>query len=113
VNNNVDGAAGVKNADGTPSTNVSRAGHLQFVGISPSGSTTQDIDISPPGDLYATFYAPDANFRLTGNPDVFGAIVCKNFTGNGNTGFHFDKALRGTAGPPVDYRIAHYIEDVR
>ncbi len=40
-------------------------------------------------------------------------MVCKNFSGNGNTSFHFGKALRGTAGPPVDYRIASYIEDVR
>ncbi len=113
INNNVDGATGVKNADGTNSTSVSRAGHLQFVGISPTNGTQQTISIAPPGNVWATFYAPDANFSLTGNPDVYGAITCKNFSGNGNTGFHFDKALRGTAGPPVEYRIASYIEDVR
>ncbi|HEX4639457.1 MAG TPA: hypothetical protein VH170_08215 [Chthoniobacterales bacterium] len=113
VNNNVDGATGVKNADGTPSTNVSRAGHFQFMGITPTDGSTQVIDIAPPGNVWATFYAPSATFQLHGNPDIYGAITCNNFTGNGNTGFHFDKALRGTAGPPIDYRIASYVEDVR
>jgi hypothetical protein len=113
VNNNVDGATGVKNADGTASTNVSRAGHLQFTGITPTNGTTQIIDIDPPGNIWATFYAPSATFQMHGNPDVFGAITCNSFTGNGNTGFHFDKALKGTAGPPIDYRIASYVEDVR
>lgn len=113
VNNNVDGATGVKNADGTASTNVSRAGHLQFMGISPTDGSTQVIDIDPPGNVWATFYAPSATFQLHGNPDVYGAITCNNFTGNGNTAFHFDKALKGTAGPPIDYRIASYVEDVR
>src|SRR5581483_274284 len=113
INNNVDGATGVKNANGTASTNVSRAGHLQFIGISPTDGSTQTIDIAPPGNVWATFYAPSATFSLTGNPDVYGAITCNNFSGNGNTGFHFDKALKGTAGPPIDYRIASYVEDVR
>lgn len=128
-NNNVDGATGVKkqvwNADGTAarnpdntlkyvaSDNVSRAGHMQFYGITPPAGVTQTISISPPGDMWATIYAPDANMSLTGNPDWFGAIVCKNFTGNGNTGFHYDKALAGVIGDPIDYRIAHYVEDVR
>ena len=114
VNNNVDGPNnGVYLANGvTPTTEFSRAGHLQFNGITPS-SGTQTISITPPGDLYATIYAPSATMTLTGNPDVFGAVAVKNFSGNGNTGFHFDKSLQGSAGPPVDYRIASYIEDVR
>ena len=129
VNDNVDGATGVKkqvwNADGTAARNadnslkfvasdhVSRAGHMQFYGISPANGGTQTINIGPPGNVWATFYAPDANMYLTGNPDWYGAIVCKSFEGNGNTGFHYDKALAGLIGDPIDYRIAHYVEDVR
>jgi hypothetical protein len=114
INNNVDGAGnGVYQADGvTPSTNYSRAAHLQFNGITPT-TGTQSINIAPPGNLWATFYAPSANMSITGNPDVYGSIVCGNFSGNGNTGFHFDKRVQGNAGPPVNYRIASYIEDVR
>ena len=41
-----------------------------------------------------------------------GAVVCRNWSGNGNTSFHFDKRL-GVEGAPTDYRIASYIEDVR
>ena len=124
-NNNVDGpgngvykattyntTTGVPTAY-APTDNYSRAGHMQFTAISPAAGVTQTVSITPPGDFWATFYAPDANFSITGNPDMYGAIVCKAFSGNGNTGFHFDKALWGKAGPPVEYRIASYVEDVR
>jgi hypothetical protein len=94
------------------STSTSRAGHMQFYGISPTNGTEQQIKIGPPGDVWATFYAPAAVLKMNGNPDVFGAVVCKSFDGNGNTGFHFDKALAGF-GTPNEYRVAHYIEDVR
>jgi hypothetical protein len=125
VNNNVDGptngvykattfntTTGVPTAY-TPTDNYSRAGHMQFNGISPTAPATQTVSIGPPGDFWATFYAPHADFSVTGNPEMYGAIVCKSYTGNGNTGFHFDKALWGKAGPPVEYRLASYIEDVR
>lgn len=112
VNNNVDGAVGVLNADGTPSVNYSRAGHLQFYGISPMDGSMQSIAIAPPGNLYATIYAPSADISLTGNPDWYGAVVAHSFTGNGNTGFHYDKEIAGF-GVPIDYQLASYIEDIR
>ena len=89
------------------------AANLQFYGISPTDPTvTQSINISPPGNFAATFYAPSAAFNLTGNPDITGAIVCKNFYGNGNTSWHYDRKL-DTEGDAVDYRIVSYVEDVR
>ncbi len=95
------------------STNTSRPGHMQFYGISPTApGATQSIDVRPPGDVFATFFAPSADLKMNGNPDVFGVVVCKSFDGNGNTGFHFDKALAGV-GIPNEYRVASYIEDVR
>ena len=89
------------------------AANLQFYGISPTDPTvTQSINISPPGNFAATFYAPSAAFNLTGNPDITGAIVCKNFYGNGNTSWHYDRKL-DTEGDAVDYRIVSYVEDLR
>jgi hypothetical protein len=113
VNNNVDGAIGIYNADGTASADYSRAGHLQFYGISPTDGSTQSIAIGPPGNVYATIYAPSGNISLTGNPDWFGAVLARSFTGNGNTGFHYDKELAKLLGPVTDYQIASYIEDIR
>lgn len=121
VNNNVDGAVGVFNPDGvTPSTNYSRAGHMQFYGISPTDGSTQTISIDAGGGsgavLYATIYAPNADITLTGSPDWYGAIVARSFSGNavggGNTGFHYDKEIVGD-GVATDYQIASYVEDVR
>jgi hypothetical protein len=49
---------------------------------------------------------------MNGNPDVIGAIVCKTFYGNGNTSWHYDRAL-DSMGDAVDYRVASYVEDTR
>jgi hypothetical protein len=112
VNNNVDGAVGVYNADGTPSVDYSRPGHMQFYGISPTDGSTQSIAIAPPGNVYATIYAPKGVISLTGNPDWYGAVVAYSFSGNGNTGFHYDKQIAGD-GFATDYQIASYVEDIR
>jgi hypothetical protein len=112
VNNNVDSAVGVYNADGSVSVDYSKAGHMQLYGISPTDGSTQSIAIAPPGNIWATIYAPSGNISLTGNPDWFGAVVARSFTGNGNTGFHYDKQIAGD-GVATDYQIASYIEDVR
>ena len=95
--------------------NPSRVGHMKFFGISPTVSgTTQTIEVDSPGNIFATFYAPSADITLTGNVDVFSAIVGRSFSGNGNAGFHYDKALNQVQiGVVTDYQIASYVEDVR
>jgi hypothetical protein len=106
-----DGNISVKARDITNESGI--AGNLQFYGISPVDPlTAQSIYIAPPGDFAATFYAPSADYHLNGNPDVTGAVVCKTFSGNGNTSWHYDRAL-DTLGDAVDYRITSYVEDTR
>jgi hypothetical protein len=104
VNNNVD--------DAVP-TNPSRAAHLQFYGISPTDGSTQTVSITPPGSLYASIYAPSADVTVGGGADIYGAIVCHNYSGNGGTTVHYDKEIAQLLGVVTDYRIASYIEDVR
>ncbi len=95
--------------------NPSRVGHMKFFGISPTTpGATQSIEIDSPGNVFATFYAPSADFTLAGNADVFSAIVARSFSGNGDTGFHYDKALNQVQiGVVTDYQIVSYVEDVR
>jgi hypothetical protein len=88
------------------------AANLQYYAISPPSGGSQFIHIAPPGNFAATFYAPSADVVLNGNPDLTGAIVCKTFYGNGNTSWHYDRAL-DNEGDAVDYRIASYVEDIR
>lgn len=89
------------------------AANLQFYGISPTDpTTTQSIDIQSPGNYCATFYAPSADAKIWGNPDITGAIVCKTFYENGNASWHYDRALN-SVGERIDYRIASYVEDMR
>jgi hypothetical protein len=101
--------------------NPSRAGHMQFYGLSPTipaGGTFPYIEIDSPGNVFATFYAPNHDIAVKGNPDIFSSIVAHSFAGNGggggNTGFHYDKYLDAlNLGIVTDYQIASYVEDVR
>ena len=94
---------------------VSRVAHMQFYGISPAAGVIQTIEITHSGNVYATFYAPSADISITGDHDIFGAMVGRSFSGNGGIGFHYDKKLNGTSisGVVTDYQIASYVEDVR
>ena len=106
-----DGNMNVKAREIVNDSNI--ASHLQFYAISPADAAqVQTIQIDPPGSLAATFYAPSADFSIHGNPDIFGAIVCKTFSSNGNTSVHYDRAL-SNEGTVIDYRIASYVEDLR
>jgi hypothetical protein len=106
----VDGNIDVKGRDIDNESNL--AANLQYYCISPPNGGSQFIHIAPPGNFAATFYAPGADVVLNGNPDLIGAIVCKTFYGNGNTSWHYDRAL-DNEGDAVDYRIASYVEDIR
>ncbi len=94
---------------------VSRVAHMQFYGINPAAGVIQTIEITPSGNVYATFYAPSADISITGDHDIFGAMVGRSFSGNGGIGFHYDKKLNGISisGVVTDYQIASYVEDVR
>jgi len=95
--------------------NPSRVGHMKFFGISPTVSgTTQTIELDGPGNVFATFYAPSADITVTGNADIFSAIVGRSYSGSGNTGFHYDKALNQVdIGVVTDYQVVSYVEDIR
>lgn len=128
VNNNVDGPGGNgvylpnytdQGASASPryalagynaSTNTSRADHLWFIGE--GASQTINLGSASPSTTYAVWYAPNADFSTSGNPDFVGAAVVKSFSGNGNNTMHFDKELLSSSNP-LDYRVASYVEDVR
>lgn len=93
-----------------PSTSTSAADHFWMIGE----GTNQSIVLGSgqPQTNYVVWYAPNATFSVNGNPDFVGAFVVKSISGTGNNTLHFDKALL-TAGKPLDYRVASYVEDVR
>jgi hypothetical protein len=99
------------------------AGNLQFYAISPTlpngapdPSVQQTVNLNSGGGstsgFSAVFYTPSANFTINGAPDITGAIVCKNFYGNGNVHWHYDRTL-DSEGNAVDYRVISYVEDIR
>jgi hypothetical protein len=107
----VDGSIDVKGRDIINESGI--AANLQYYAISPTDpSTMQHINIGPPGNFAAVFYAPSADVSINGNPDLTGAVVCKTFYANGNVTWHYDREL-GLEGDAVDYRITSYVEDIR
>ena len=107
----VDGSMDVKGRDIINESGV--AGNMQYYAITPSNpATPQHVNINPPGNFAAVFYAPSADVSINGNPDLTGAVVCKTFYANGNVTWHYDREL-GQEGDAVDYRITSYVEDIR
>ena len=106
----VDGSMDVKGRDIQNESGI--ASNLQYYAISPPNGTPQHVNINPPGNFAAVFYAPGADLSINGNPDLIGAVVCKTFYANGNVMWHYDREL-GQEGDAVDYRIASYVEDIR
>jgi hypothetical protein len=109
----VDGNIDVKGRDVSNESGI--AANLQYYSISPPTTnppTLQHVNINPPGNFAAVFYAPGADLSINGNPDITGAVVCKTFYANGNVMWHYDREL-AREGDAVDYRITSYVEDVR
>jgi hypothetical protein len=73
---------GVVNNSGSPE-------NFSYLGL--AGNTS--ITFSGQAIFYGTIYDPQADFTMTGNADVFGAVIAKSFTNNGNASLHYDRCL--------------------
>ncbi len=59
-----------------------------------TSNQAQTIDIAGNGNAYYGIYCPKADITIAGNGDIYGAIVGKSVTFNGNNGFvHYDHSL--------------------
>lgn len=68
----------------------SQASSLQIYG---TGGSSQDIEIGGGAQFTGVIYAPNANVKIHGTPEVMGSIVANNITVVGNAHFHYDEAL--------------------
>jgi hypothetical protein len=90
-----------------------RAKNLQLYALAPPAGQTRRIELSLSDDIHAAIYAPAHAVEFTGNGDFMGSIVAKSLEARGKARFHFDEALKHTAGPIIDYKVASWIEVVR
>jgi hypothetical protein len=90
------------------------AASLQLYGIDPpvGESSSFDIGSGNPGYTYFTLDAPGYDFSVNGNPDFIGSFMVKTLGGNGNTTWHYDRAL-ASAGQVISYERASWVEDPR
>lgn len=79
-----------------------------------SGKETRTLRAQEGALVSAAFYGPTFDVKLSGTVDWRGAIAARSFAmkGGGEGGLHYDEALAGF-GPPIGYRVARYVEDVR
>jgi hypothetical protein len=60
-----------------------------------TSSAAQTISVVGNGNAYYGIYCPKADITIAGNGTIYGAIVGKSVTFNGNNGYvHYDKALQ-------------------
>ena len=48
--------------------------------------------------------APQANMVVSGNGNIYGAVIANAFIAKGNAGFHYDENL-ATNGPMTSYKL--------
>lgn len=59
---------------------------------------TTEVKLAGNGTFYGGIYAPLAPVKNTGNGELFGAVVCDNYTQSGNGDVHFDEAMKEIQG---------------
>lgn len=64
--------------------------------------SVSNINLSDIGEFYGTCYAPLAEYSISGNSDIFGAVAGKKLSLTGNAKIHFDKQLKND-GPGIGY----------
>jgi hypothetical protein len=73
---------GVVNANGRPST-------FSYIGLPGNKSITY----TGASAFYGTINAPQADVTLSGNAEIFGAVICNTYTSSGRARVHYDTAL--------------------
>lgn len=73
--------------------NNATAAALQYFGL-PANTT-----FNYGGNWVGGIYTPNADFNITGNNEISGAIVAKSIRMRGNSKFHYDQSLGGTNAP--------------
>jgi hypothetical protein len=89
------------------------AANLQIFGVQPAVGVNKIFSVTLGQDLYASIYAPGHDVVFGGNGHVMGSVVGKSFTATGATYFHYDEALKVSAGKTLDYKVASWIEVLR
>jgi hypothetical protein len=70
------------------------ASNFQLIGL-PSNTS---IVLKGNSVFYGAINAPQADVKLDGTADAYGAMICNTFTGVGTGSFHYDRALATTNG---------------
>jgi hypothetical protein len=58
---------------------------------------TGKVSLSGNTDLYANVYAPTSPIVISGEGDIYGAVIGKNITMSGNAAIHSEATVKGTA----------------
>ncbi len=88
-------------------------GQLQIYGET-TGTDRRTVRAFGGADIAVAFYGPAHEVQLSGDVQWSGCIAARSFEmlGAGTGGIHYDEAL-APLGPPISFRIARYVEDVR
>ena len=99
------GGSGFSNQNGN-------ANYLEVFGVTPA-SGTKNVNFSGSADFIGVLYAPAYDFSFGGTTDLFGAMIGRSASFNGNPAIHYDESLANLIGTDNSYQFVSWIEDVR
>ena len=81
--------------------------------VTPPAGTARSVTVTGSGDLIGAINAPASDFKLTGNANIFGALIGRTMSIGGGS-VHYDEALSRTYGSgDYGYAVASLVEAVR
>jgi len=75
------------------------------------GNISIKIDLTGTSEFYGGIYAPHSDLHMSGDADLVGAVVVKNFYRQGSAELRYDLAMAGLGWPVnalLDYRSRDY-----
>jgi hypothetical protein len=69
-------------------------GNFQII----ASSATTEVKVAGDGQSFMALYAPGAAIEISGNGDIYGAVVGNKAEINGNAALHFDQSMKNISG---------------
>lgn len=85
-----DGDISISANNNKVNTSTKDPSNLVFYG---KNTGSQSVNLTG-GEIYGIFYAPSADFSISGNPDIYGSITAKTVDVSGTAEIHFDEELK-------------------
>ncbi len=79
---------------------------MQFLIASSGEATLEEGTLTGSTTFYGAVYGPQADIRISGNAEIFGAVIARSVNLSGSAEVHYDAALADDDGPSNRFRTS-------